>query len=212
MPDKSTMNDPQNVWQNQSTEAFKMSVDQLKTAAHQLERKSRFEALYSLIVCTILLVFFARLTLNPRLMLGPIPWGAASLWSVRLGCALICIGGAYEAYKAYKRIRSPRRSSEVTLETTLRSYRTRLEDRRNRFRNYWHYKGLWIILTGMALAVAPRLIGSYHQGPQYLLEAAPLAALFVLWLIAVAVVRRRVQRKLQQEIDQLRAFEREYQV
>ena len=97
------------------------------------------------------------------------------------------------------------------METTLRSYRKRLENRRNRFRNYWHYKGLWIILTGMALAIAPRLIDSYHQGPQHLLEAAPLAGLFVLWLIAVAVIRRRVQRKLQQEIDELQAFEREYQ-
>ncbi len=211
MPDKFTMNDPQSVWQNQTTEAFKMSVDQLRIAAHKLEKKSQFEALYSIVVCAVVFVFFARIVLHPGPMVGPIPWPAASLWSVRLGCALICIGGLYEIYKACRRFRSSRPAPEASLETTVHSYRKRLENRRNRFRNYWHYKGLWIILTGMALAIAPRLIDSYHQGPQHLLEAAPLAGLIVLWLIAVAVIRRRVQRKLQQEIDELQAFEREYQ-
>ncbi len=211
MPDKSTMNDPKSVWQNQPTEAFKMSVDQLRISAHKLEKKSRFEALCSIAACTIGFVWFARVSLYPRLLQEPFPWSAASLWCVRLGCALICLGAAYEVYKACKRFRSPRLASDAAVQTTLQSYRTRLENRRNRFRNYWHYKGLWVLLTGMTLAVAPLLINSYLQGPQHLLEAAPLAVLIVLWLIAVAVIRRRVQRKLQQEIDQLRAFEREYQ-
>jgi len=39
MPDKSTMNDPQNVWQNQSTEAFKMSAAELHLKAQKFEKR-----------------------------------------------------------------------------------------------------------------------------------------------------------------------------
>lgn len=39
MPDKSTMNDPQTMWQNQPTEAFKMSIDQLRAKAQKRQRE-----------------------------------------------------------------------------------------------------------------------------------------------------------------------------
>ncbi len=59
MPSEFPMNDPQNIWQNQPTEAFKMSADQLRHKAQQRERKSRFEAVYSTIIGLTLFVFFA---------------------------------------------------------------------------------------------------------------------------------------------------------
>jgi len=188
-----------------------MSVDQLRDAAHKLERKSRSEALFSMVGCTLVFAWSARLVLHPQLMLTPDQWTAASLWSVRLGCALICVGAVYEVYRAVKKIWSPPLAPQASLETTVRSYRIRLENRRDRFRNFWNYKALWLFLLGAVLAAAPRLIVPYFPGRQYLLEVAPLGVLLVLWLIAVAVLRKRVQRKLRQEIEQLRAFEREYQ-
>lgn len=210
MPDKSAMNDPQNVWQNQPTEAFKMSVDQLRINAHKLERKSQFTELRSIVACAVVIFFFARFLLNPRPGLAPIQWTAASLDAIRLGCALICIGAAYEVYKAWKRMRTWRFESGATLETTIRSYRTLLERRRNFFRRMWHNKALWFMLTGMVFAGVPILINESHRSPQFLLAAAPLAGLLAIWWIAVVVIQRCSQRKLQQEIDQLRAFEREY--
>jgi len=152
MPDKSTINDPQSVWQNQPVEGFKMSLEQLRISAHKLERKSQFTELRSIAACAIVLVFFARCLANPRQMIAPIAWSSASLWSIRLGCALICIGAAYEVYKACKRIRTWRLENADTLATTVRSYRTLLENRRNYFRRMWHNKALWFIFTGMFFA------------------------------------------------------------
>ncbi len=189
-----------------------MSVDQLRSNAHKLERKSQFTELRSIAACTIVFVFFLRGLINTRQMLVPIQWSAASLWSIRVGCALICIGAAYEVFKACKRMRTWRFETGSTLETTVRSYRTLLENRRNYFRRMWHNKALWFLLTGMILAAVPMLINESHQAPQFLWAAAPLAGLLAIWWIAVVVIQRCSQRKLQQEIDQLRAFEREYQV
>lgn len=59
MPSEFPMNDPRNIWRNQTTEAFKMSADELLRKAQQRERKSRFEATYSIIIGLILFVFFA---------------------------------------------------------------------------------------------------------------------------------------------------------
>ena len=189
-----------------------MSVEQLRISAHNLQRKSRFEELRSIVACTIVFVFFARGLFNTPRMLVPIEWSAASLWSIRMGCALICLGAAYEVYKACKRMRTWRFETGTTLETTVRSYRTLLEHRRDFFRRMWHNKALWFILAGMGFAAVPMLINEAHRSPHYLLAAAPLAGLLAIWWIAMVVIRRHCQRKLQQEIDQLRAFEREYQV
>ncbi len=59
MPSDFNMNDPQNIWQSQTTEEFKMSADQLRLKAQKRERKSRFEAAYSIVIGLVLFVFFA---------------------------------------------------------------------------------------------------------------------------------------------------------
>src|ERR1039458_3443638 len=43
MPSEFPMNDPRNIWQNQPTEPFKMSADELRRKAQQRQRKARFE-------------------------------------------------------------------------------------------------------------------------------------------------------------------------
>ncbi len=53
------MNDPRNIWKNQPTEGFKMSVDELHRKAQQRQKKARFEALFSIIIGLMLFVLFA---------------------------------------------------------------------------------------------------------------------------------------------------------
>ena len=61
MPSEFPMNDPQNIWQNQPTEAFKMSADQLRDKAQKRRKEVPFlSALLDRHHRLILFVFFAR--------------------------------------------------------------------------------------------------------------------------------------------------------
>ena len=65
-------------------------------------------------------------------------------------------------------------------------------------------------LVGIALATVPLLINEYKVAPQHFVANAlvPLAVLAVLWAVCFVLLGRRRQ-KLQHEIEQLSAFERE---
>lgn len=218
MPNKSTMNDPQSIWQNQPTEALRMSVDQLRINANKLEKKSRFEALYQIAACAIVFALFSHYAVYPQLVFGTIPSSTASIWFVRLGFVLICIGAGYESYKAYKRFRFWRLVPKADLAVTLQSYKSLLEKRLNLFRRVWHNKALWLILTGMGVALVTMLINQYqrivmltrehHQTVQVLVNAAPFVALAAAWWVIITL-RKRCQGKLEREIEQLNAFEKE---
>jgi len=55
------------------------------------------------------------------------------------------------------------------------------------------------------------LISESRGTPQFLWAATPLAVLLGIWWIAMVIIRRCSQRRVQQEIEQLSAFEREYE-
>ena len=60
MPNEFPMNDPQNIWQKQPTEAFKMSADQLRLKAEKRQRRGRFLVLFSVVISIIMFVVLAR--------------------------------------------------------------------------------------------------------------------------------------------------------
>ena len=196
MPGEFPINDPRNIWQGQSTEAFKMSADQLRRKAQQRERKSRFEAAYSIIIGLILFVFFARTFAGAHELAPRIGFGVLSLW------------GIYFAYQACKRIWQGRLAPDATLNTTLQSYRSELEKRRDYAQHIWRKAGLTFCFLGMALVIAPALIKSL-DAPRLLVNVAPFFALLAIWCAVFFPMRRRNRRKLQQEIEELRVFERE---
>jgi polyferredoxin len=196
MPSEFPMNDPRNIWKNQPTEAFKMSADELRRKAQQRERKSRFEAAYSIIIELIGFVFFAWAFARAHELAPRIGFGVLSLW---------CI---YFAYQACKRIWQGRLAPDATLNTTLQSYRSELEKRRDYARHAWRKAGLTFCFLGIAMVVAPALIKSLGT-PRLLLNFAPLFGLLAIWCAIFFPMMKRNQRKLQQEIEELRVFERE---
>ena len=50
MPNEFPSPDPQNIWQNQPTEQFIMSADQLRYKAQQLQRRARVKTIFSIIM------------------------------------------------------------------------------------------------------------------------------------------------------------------
>jgi hypothetical protein len=195
MPNEFRMNDPRSIWKNQATETFKMSVDQLRRKALQRERKSRFEAAYSVIVGLTLFAFFAWTFARGHDLAPRIGFGVLSLW------------GIYYAYQACKRIWQARLTPDATLNTTLQSYRSELEKRRDYTQHIWR-NTLAFCFLGMALVVSPGLIASL-KAPRLLVNFAPFFGLLAIWCAIFFPMRTRSQRKLQQEIEELRAFERE---
>jgi len=192
-------NDPQHIWKNQTTEAFKMSADQLRHKAEQHQSKSRIEATYSIIVGLGLFGFFA--------------WNFARIHELlpRLGAAVLSLWAIYYAYQAYKWFWQKRLAPDASVSTTLQSYRSELEKRRDYGRNLWRRAGLPFVLLGATLAILPKLITSLSApgklASSVLAAWMPLFLLFAVWLVVFFFVRKRRRDQLQREIDELRSFE-----
>jgi hypothetical protein len=213
MPSEFPMNDPQNVWQNQPTEAFKMSADQLRHQAEKRQRRARFSVLFSVVMSVIYLVVFARLLAR----FSPLVQGPLSLWSIRIGFGVLCLWCIYLPCQAYKGLWPGRLAPDATLNTTLQSYRSELEKQRDFGRNARVRRVLAFFFLGMAMFMVPMLMAKMPvvinptpiTGPRLLLNVAPFLVLTTAWVIMLRMIKRSRQ-KLQQEIEQLRGFEREY--
>ena len=212
MPNEFPMNDPQNIWQKQPTEAFKMSADQLRLKAEKRQRRGRFSVLFSTVMSAIMFVIFAwELARFSPLMAGPL-----SLWSMRVGFGVLCLWCIDVLYQAYKRLWPGRLAPDATLDTTLQSYRSELEKQRDFGRNTMARRVLVFFSLGMAMFIVPMLMVKVPvvinptpmTGPRLLLNVAPFLLLATAWVIMLRMMNRS-RRKLKQEIEQLRAFERE---
>ena len=195
MPSEFPMNDPQKIWKNQPTEPFTMSANELCRKAQQHESKARFETLYSIIAGLILFVFFAWRFVQPYEVVP------------RMGVGLLCLWGIYYAYQAYKWIWPGRPTPDATLNTTLQSYRSELEKRRDYGRHLWRRAGLTFLVLGVAMVIVPALIKSLDT-PRLLLNTLPFFVLLAIWLAVFLRLRKRNRGKLQQEIEELSALER----
>jgi hypothetical protein len=214
MPSEFPMNDPQNIWQNQPTEAFKMSADQLRHKAEKRRRRAHFLVLSSIVIGVIMFVFLARQLATVPESFSPVVLGPLSLWSSRIGFGVLCLCCIYVPYRGYKRLWPGRLSPDATLNTTVQSYRSELEKWRNSGRNT---KGVLVFFfLGMAMVTVPMLMvkvpthikATPMTGPGLLLNVAPFLLLAMGWVIMLRMMNRS-RLKLRQEIEQLRVFERE---
>lgn len=208
MPSEFPMNDPKNIWQNQPVEAFKMSADQLRQKALRIQRKARFQALRDMTAGLMLFVFFGWgfVRFHPGFQI--LGLGPAGFWCIRLGWALLSLWSIRLAYQSCKSIRVSRLVPDAPLSTTLQSYKSQLEKHRDFDRH------VWLTLTpafiGIAMIVMPTLIRDMVATPRLLTELAPLFALLALWFAIFIPMRKRRQRSLQCEIDQLQTLEGQY--
>jgi hypothetical protein len=191
------MSDAQNIWKNQKTEAFKMSVGQLRNKAQQRQRKSRFEAVYTAAIGLVFFLYAVWAFARVHEMISRIGWGVLSLWSI------------YLAYRSYKWLSRERPATDAALNTTIESYRIELENRRDYARHAWRAAGLSFCFLGLAMVVGPALIRAIETPQLLLLKFGPLLALLILWCAIFSPRMKQQRRKLQAEIEELRAFESE---
>ena len=194
MPDE--FPDPQTIWQEQPTEATKMSLEEIRRKAHQFHTKGRLKALTAIAIGIALCGVFAATSAKPQYLVLRIGWGILSLWAL------------YGAYQAYKWIWPSGLAADATLSTSLEFYRRELERRRDYLRYIWRRSGLWGCFTGLALVILPGLIASL-RAPRLLVNAVPFFVLLTAWFVVFSSIRKRDQQNLQREIDELTALETE---
>lgn len=174
-----------------------MSADQLRRKAQQRQRKSRFEAVYTIIFGIILFAFFAWTFVRVHEVVPRMGLGLISLWCINL------------VYQRSKRFWLGWVAPDATPNTTLQSYRSELERRRDYARHVWRGAGLGFLFLGVATFVVPGLIKSLDAPRLLLLNFGPLFVLLAIWCAIFFPMMKRQQQKLQQEIQGLRVFERE---
>ncbi len=206
MPSEFPINDPRNIWQEQPTEAFKMSADQLRLKAQKRQKGVRAQVLRDTIIGLVLSVFFAWNLIK----LHQVWWGLGhpvSLWSTRMGLGLLSLWGLALPFLLYKWVWPARLVPDAPLNTTLQWYRGQLEKGRDFDRR------VWLILipafVGIALVWVPALISSLGKRRELLQNSLHLFVLLAIWLPTFLYLRKGRRGRREKEIDQLRAFERE---
>ncbi len=194
MPDESPLKDPKKIWQDQPTEPIKMSLNEIRRKAQELQMKGRLRVLAAMVIGLFLCIAFARMATVVQDVIPRIGWGMLSLW------------GLYGAYAAYQWIWPRSLAQDATLSTSLDFYRSELERKRDYERHIWRRSGLIFCFAGLALALIPELIPALET-PRLLLNAAPFFVLLVIWFVLFFFLRKRNRRKLQREIDELNALE-----
>ncbi|HEV2469937.1 MAG TPA: hypothetical protein VGS78_12140 [Candidatus Sulfotelmatobacter sp.] len=186
-----------------------MSVDTLRLKAQRMERKSRLAVIWAAALAIALFLWFGWGFLSFPQTFQSFHPGPAGFWTMRLGFGLLSLWALYGGYKAYKILWPTPAASDADPKTTLQSYRHELEKRRDYSQSIWLSSGLIVCFVGIAMVVTPMVVRDIRQPSQLFLSVGPIVAIFILWLAIFIPQRKRRQRKLQQEIDQLREFEKE---
>lgn len=125
----------------------------------------------------------------------------------RAGFCLAVAWTLYGLRETAERIWPRRLPWDAALTSCLYFARRELERQRDYSRHIW----LWLagpMLFTFAVAAAPVVIAVSHH-PGDLLKAWPALILFAIWLVMFVTGLKRSRRKLQREIDELRALEKE---
>jgi hypothetical protein len=111
------MNDPRDAWQNQPTEPFALSAEQLRLRVHQRHEKARFLA-YLGIALGLILSFSFGVTCYRAGQTAP-----------RIGLGIVGLWCLYYAYQVYRWILPASLAPDAALSDCLTFYRAELEKR-----------------------------------------------------------------------------------
>jgi hypothetical protein len=181
------------LWQNQNTEGFHTTPDELRKRMEQMEKKLRRRSLDGYLVCGFLVVFFML-------------WLTVSTDPIqRLGAAMTIAGVGYLAYQVRQnrwRETPPADIGNTASADFLRTELTRQRDF-HRGRTFWmrilaFFPGPMVFFAGFARA-QPELIGMIRFE----------AITFVLLILAAIPLNRWMVRKYQRQLDGLDRMQRE---
>lgn len=195
MQNEPSENDPKSIWQHQPVEELGMSSDAIREKAQELGHKTGVQ-FYSACAVGLALIAFDI-------------WGSISS-QIPLQRAAFCLAIAWTIYglrETAERIWPRSLPWDSALASCLYFARRELERQRDYSRHIWQ----WLagpMLFALAVVAAPVVVATTRY-PSDLLKAIPVAILFAVWLVMFITGLKRSRRKLQREIDELRALEKE---
>jgi len=185
-------NDPQTIWQNQTTEKLNMSATQFMEKAEQRRARARWLVIaHDLIYIAFLVLLGFEYMRN-----ADITW--------RIGFILLAAGALYVTYRGHRYQWPQSLSPAGPPAAGLEVYRRELLRSRDYARNIWPMLGP--LIPGCIVIAFPALIQIARAAvakPSILINALPFCVLFAVWLAIFIPVRRRKILKLQGEIDML---------
>jgi hypothetical protein len=191
MTDPPVEDEIRTLWQNQSLELAKMSVEEIRRRAQRLQRKNRREVLLFCAFALLFVLFFGRSLASTHETLP------------RIGLALLIAWALYFPYQAHKRIWPRSSAAEAASTTCLEFYRRELQRRRDYTLHVWQWF-LGPLSFSLGVFLLPAVITAFNS-PTRWLNLLPFGLLLALWAAVFFPRRRRELRKLQQEIDGLDA-------
>jgi hypothetical protein len=140
--------DPRNLWQNQTTESFTMSLDLIRYKVQQREKKSRAETILSIGIAVLLCGVFVWGSIRAQEAIPRVGWALLSFWPI------------YFAWQTYQWIWPRRLWSDATLSSSLTFYWSELERRRDYTRRVRRRSGLIFCFLGLGMVIVPALLQS----------------------------------------------------
>jgi hypothetical protein len=193
MPNDSLHNDPKTIWKSQLTEPSKMTPRVIHRKTQRLHTKTHRELLNSIGVSLVVV-------------------GLSILGIIRIHGAAMCalfvltIGWTLVAqYFVYRGSVPSSKPSDVSLDTSLQSYRQEVERQLGLSSRFllWSF-GPIMLGFGLIGALLFAVVGPHG----FLRNAIPYLTLLGISFIGVAFIRIRQQHDLQREIDELKEIER----
>ncbi len=187
------MIDPRNAWQSQPAEPFRLTPELLRYKARDRQQKARNEMMRSIVLGAVLFALF-----------GWSCWRAPNL-SARLGYGVVAAWCLYFAGQSYRRLRPADLPPDAEFGSCLAFYRAELEKRRDWSTHIWRRSGIPFCFLGVALLIGPAI----WRMPRQIVNAMPFLILLIVGFFAFFRLKNRRRKELDQEIEQLRAFERQ---
>ena len=186
-------NDPMKIWQTQPTEQSTMTLEKIQTKVRELNAKTRRE-LIKAIASPVLVVVMSCLAFAT--MHGQ--HDPAQRWTLAIAFAW-SLAGQRALHRGMRLATLP---GDAAMTTALEYYHREVERRKALYGRtlLWSFGPIILALAAFCVPFA--------WNPAHLGNALPFLTLVVIWIAAYFVLRMRIQKDLQREIDELNILER----
>src|SRR5262245_58578373 len=181
----------QSLWRNQSVEPVQMSLEQLRQRAQAFQRKIHHRNLREYIAGVF--VFVAS------------SWFVWRFPPLRLACGLLLAGTVYVLYQLHTRGAAKTVPESLALGTCLDFHRHELERQRDLGRDVWK----WYLLPFVPGMLAVIGTAFRNSPPERWIHAWPFFLVWAAMFYAIVRLNKRGADKLQRQIDELNAMNRE---
>jgi hypothetical protein len=196
MPNEPSSNDVRRLWHDQGEEPVKLSPDEIRSRAQGHRRRILRRNSTEYVAAAFVVAIF-----------GYYIWHFHE-WFLRIGSALVIAGAVYMVFQLHRRGSAASAPADLGLTTGLAFYRQELERQRALLDSVWRWY-LGPFIPGLAVITLGAAITNPAHSPYAWVFAGSYAAVVALAFWLVARLNQRCAGRLQRQVDELDAVERQ---